>query len=194
VLAPNGDLIFNPLINYGDIVLSTENITGLMGLHVRVGESIKSFGDTRFAATVRSNLDKSAAMIFSFNLTSQIVPSDAIVEVGTGKDMRTINAKYSIAKDGTGLIEFKDELPPGQNVEYALHLIFQPKQDKDEQIVTSIRPSARDLSATITPLTATTSFVVKGGEVTPMGTLVTEAGYVNSKGTTDPTKRVAVAK
>ena len=88
--------------------------------------------------------------------------------------------------DGTSALFFSDYLSAGKNVEYKLHLVYQPKDDGKAQIETSIQPLG-ETQRLITPLKSVTYFSFEKGLVVPQGTSTTAAHYVGEKPTwTEP--------
>lgn len=204
-LAPNGDIHFVsrlPVFDYGELTFDT---LAPVDLNVATGDGIKTFAQLNFVATVMSTLKANSKAELKFELPAQIAAYDTIVEVRpvpirgaeTPKDprelprtkrgelskgeYRTINAKLKQRGDGTSLLAFADTLAAGQNVEYTLHLVYQPKDDGAGQIVTTIQPLDAETQKLITPLKSVTSFSFKKGKVFPEGTSTTASHYVGDK-------------
>jgi hypothetical protein len=200
-LAPNGDIYFSSRFPVGDFGALTFGTLALMDVNVQTGDGIKTFAPTNFVATVMSRLDADSKAELVFDLPAQIAAYDTIVEVrqvpvrGTespkepidpretgGKDgYRTINAELKRRDDGTSALFFSDSLGAGQNVEYTLHLAYQPKEDGEGRIETSIQPLDAELQKRITPVKSVTYFNFMKGDVVPEGTSTTASHYVDEK-------------
>jgi hypothetical protein len=182
VLASNGDLYFNPTVppmQEAPIEVADDS-TAPIDLSVVTGYTIKSSVEAKFIATVKSKLEKDAEVDVSFELPVQIVAWDDIVEVKDAGKSRTISAKVTANADGTSSIAFRELIPAGKNTEYTLHLMFQPKEDGTQLLVTKIQPATRELQASTTPLTATTYFDFKSGAVIAKGTTIQSSTYITS--------------
>ena len=179
VLASNGDLHFNPKVPpIGDLPVQVfDDTLSPVGVHVALDE-IKSFAETKFVATVKSRLEKDAELEISFALPAQVEPWDTFVEVNEGKERRNIEANLIKNDDGTLSMAFRDVVPAKQDTQYALRLMFQPKTDGVEELVTLIQPADRELQASITPLKAVTYFVFKSDSVFSEGTAILNSTYV----------------
>jgi len=200
-LAPNGDIHFSSRFPVGDFGVLTFGTLSPIDINVQTGDGIKTFGPANFVATVMSRLDADAKAELIFDLPAQVATYDTIVEVrpvpvrrtesreeptdprGTSsKDAyRTINAQLKQRDDGTSALIFSDYLTAGQNVEYTLHLVYQPKDDGEGRIETSIQPLDAQTQKLITPLKSVTYFSFKKGEVFPEGTSTTASHYVGEK-------------
>jgi hypothetical protein len=194
-LAPNGDLHFSSRFPVGDFGTLTFATLSPIDINVQTGDGIKTFAPASFVATVMSTLKESSKAELTFDLPAQIAAYDTIVEVrpvpvrgaesrqesGSKEEYRTINAELKQRDDGTSAFRFSDELAAGQNVEYKLHLVYQPKDDGEGRIETSIQPLDDVTQKLITPLKSVTYFSFKQGEVFPEGTSTTASHYVGAK-------------
>jgi hypothetical protein len=96
-------------------------------------------------------------------------------------EYRTIDAKLKQRADGTSSLAFVDELIAGQNVEYTLHVVYQPKDDGTGEVVTTIQQLTEEYQKLVTPLKSVTYFSFKNGEVLPEGTSTTASHYEGDK-------------
>ncbi|HTE41255.1 MAG TPA: hypothetical protein VK629_10505, partial [Steroidobacteraceae bacterium] len=173
-LSPDGDIHFGSRFPIGDFSNLTFATLALVDLNVQTGDGIKTFAQANFVATVMSRLKGNSKAELNFELPAQIAAYDTIVEVRrvpirgaeTPKEptarikrselskgeYRTINAKLKQRGDGTSLLAFVDELAAGQNVEYTMHLVYQPKDDGSGQIVTTIQQLGEEYQKLVTPL------------------------------------------
>jgi hypothetical protein len=200
-LAPNGDLYFSSRFPVGDFGTLTFGTLSPIDINVQTGAGIKTFGPANFVATVMSRLDANSKAELIFDLPAQVATYDTIVEVRpvpvrridsekepidpretrSKDEYRTINAQLKQRDDGTSALIFSDDLAAGQNVEYTLHLVYQPKDDGEGRIETSIQPLDAEMQKRITPLKSVTYFSFNKGEVFPEGTSTTASHYVGEK-------------
>jgi hypothetical protein len=185
VLAPNGDLHFNSRFPVGDYTVVTFATASLLDLHVSTGEGVKPYEQSDFVATLRSQLKGDAKAELSFELPAQVAAYDVVVEARTvgkdAKESRTFKADLKQREDGTSALTFSDLLPAQQSMEYTLHVVYQPKEDGEAHITTTIRALDDETQKLITPLVSTTYFVFKGEQIFPEGTSTTGSHHVDQK-------------
>lgn len=183
VLAPNGDLHFNPLLPpIVGTAVALDDSSAPLDVNVSPGD-IQSYALTDFTATVKSKLEKDAPMNLTIELPELIEAYDTLVEVNAGKQRRYIDATLVRNKGGSALV-FSDVLPAGQNTVYTLHLTYLPRVEGARQIVTNIEPG-QGLEKVITPLRAVSYFQFAKETVLAEGTTILSSTYVEEK---DPDK------
>lgn len=184
VLAPNGDLHFNPLLPpIGDVLTVLDDSFSPVDVHVVTGD-IKSYAQADLTATVKSKLEKETEINLTFELPELIEAYDNLVEVNAGRERRYIDAKLVRNDQGGSALAFSDVLPAGRNTVYTLHLTYLPKVDGPQQVVTNIAPG-RDLEKVITPLRAVSYFQFAKETVLAEGTTILSSTYVEAR---DPDK------
>lgn len=180
VLAPNGDLHFNPQFPpIGDITEVLDDSFAPLDVHVITGD-IRPYEQADFTATVKSQLDKEAPMDLTIELPDLIEAYDTLVEVNAGKERRYIDAKLVRNDKGGSSLVFSDVLPAGQNTAYTLHLTYLPKVEGPQQIVASIQPGP-DLEKVVTPVRAVSYFQFAKESVLAEGTTILSSTYIEDK-------------
>lgn len=172
VVAPNGDLHFNPMhvLPDGGILVFDDNPSPL-GLHVITGGEFRPFASTPFTATVKSKLRREAELDLIFELPAGTVLSNPVISVRDRDGTRTVTARVVRQDDGTSLVTLQDSVSARDDTEYTLGLRFPPSEGRTEQIGISIAPAAR-VDEEITPLRSETSFRYNSGLVNPKGTII----------------------
>jgi hypothetical protein len=184
-LAPNGDLHFSSRFEIGDYAVLTFGTSAALDLHVATGDGIKTFTQANFVATVMQRLKSDTKAGLSFELPAQIAAYDTVVQARTVPadkgEARLIKADLKQRDDDTSVLQFSDLLAAGQNTEYTLHLVYQPKDDGAASIGTTIQPLDEETQKLITPLKSTTHFSFRKGEVLPEGTSTVAAHALGDK-------------
>lgn len=177
VLAPNGDLHFNPLYS-----IPTENVLVLddnpspLGLHVIMGANSR-FSSNTLVATLRSRLGENADLGLSFTLPVGIALSNSTIQVRNRNGIRTISATVARQPDGSSVVSFHDRVPATGDTEYALPLRVRSREDGTEQIAISATPATRGLEELITPLRAASFIRFSGGLADSEGTITGSSKY-----------------
>lgn len=164
VLSPNGDLN----IKEQNIPVNARGLESSSPINLQINPQIEVVPDeiNSFTATVTNESAENTEAEISFDLTSGVTPLDAIVEAKEGKKIRRITAKDIIRKsDGSSRVVFRDSLRAGKHTEYAVRLMYQPRENQTERIVTRILPVDETFAAQTAPLEAATDLIAGSGKV-----------------------------
>lgn len=180
VLAANGDLHLNRRIPPFDFPNSFEfaDTVAPIGLHVVTGGDINVGTKGPFVASAKSNLKQDSKVAVSFDLSSQIVAIDGVVQAESGGKTYAIKAEVKENGDGSSRLTFTDELLAGAITRYTLQLLYTSDKEEAGAIMTVIQPLDEPTAAEVTALTAETRFAFSKGVVVPQGTHIYSAQYV----------------
>jgi len=190
VLAPNGDLHFNPRFPpIGDwLQYQLVDTCAPIALHVSTGGETKPDGEAMFVATAKSTLKQDEKVEISFELPPQVVLLDTVIEVQTGKETYKVEVTLDERKDGSSRVAFSDVLIAGSLARYTLPLMYKSGKESTGQIKTVIRPLDEKTAATITELEAVSWFEFYSDLVVPLLTSVAHSRYIEDLPGKEPTK------
>jgi len=137
------------LSSNGDLNIKEQNIpvnargsekASPINIQTPLQSEVAPYEETSFTAAINSELSTDTEAEISFDLSSGILPLDAVIEAREGKKTRRITIQEITKQlDGSSRIIVRDRLRVGKNIEYTLRLIFQPQDNQAEQIVTGVK-------------------------------------------------------
>jgi hypothetical protein len=190
LLAPNGDLIFQPIVvKPGPIVISS-NLTSEQEpptsasqfskdkrqpllLRVRTAGEIRPLEETAFSAILKSNLSEDSEVEVTFDLPREVSLAVAEVVATDSGGERHLIPITEARGDGVTAITLRDRLAAGDETSYILRVLFQSGEDNSVLINTRVASAIKSTGSRVAPVHATTYFQFKSGAVRPEGTTVT---------------------